>query len=109
MTSKAQETMILIYTLCGSQDEAETLARHLVTEKLAACVNIGAPVTSIYQWEEQIETATEIPLLVKSLSMMKDRVFTVVKEMHSYTVPVILSWEADSLNPAYTEWMKQCL
>lgn len=101
--------MRLIYTVCGSQEEANALAAWLVTGKLAACVNILAPITSVYQWEGRLETAVEVPLLVKTMAEKTEQVFTAMKEKHSYNIPVILSWEAESLNPAYTEWMKQSL
>ena len=58
--------IILVQTNLPDQDSAENIARHLVAEKLAACVNIMAPCTSIYHWQGKIESAAEIPLLIKT-------------------------------------------
>ncbi len=58
--------MILVQTALPDQETAETMARHLVATKLAACVSIMAPCTSIYHWQGEIESAVEIPLLIKT-------------------------------------------
>ena len=78
MAAAAAALPILVLTHLPDHAAAMELARTLVTEKLAACVNIGAPVQSMYHWQGQIETAQEFPVSIKTRSALYPRVEAVI-------------------------------
>ena len=83
----------LIYITAGSMDEAKHIAKTLVEMKYAACVNIF-PVTSIYRWDG-VHEDNEVAMIVKTTYEHIGNIEKTVKEMHSYTVPCILSFSID--------------
>ncbi len=102
----------IVLVTCCSRREARRIARILISEKLAACVNIlSTPVESIYRWKGKIETAREFLLLVKTSRRHLPALERRVRALHSYDVPEILAlpiahgsagyiaWLADSLTP----------
>jgi periplasmic divalent cation tolerance protein len=99
--------MILVQTNLPDREVAENMARHLVATKLAACVSIMAPCTSIYHWQGKIESATEIPLLIKTTKQRYAAVETVIRELHPYELPEILYVTVDGGLPAYIQWVQQ--
>lgn len=94
---------------CPSQAIAEQIARTLVSEKLAACVNIKPGITSIYQWQGAIETETEVQLMIKS----KQQLFNVLSDricsLHPYDVPEIIALEIKNGNGDYLNWIEDNL
>ncbi|ALQ06872.1 MULTISPECIES: divalent-cation tolerance protein CutA [Pseudoalteromonas] len=99
----------LIFTICKDEDEARILARALVEQKLAACVNILPNVGSIYMWEGEVAEATETKLLIKTKSDKMNDVFVTIKAMHSYEVPEIQVIDVATGNLAYFNWMDEVL
>lgn len=98
-----------IYITCKDKEEAITIGRTLIKEKLAACVNIFDHMTSIYEWEGKLEESTEAVLIVKtSLDKIKDAERR-VKLIHSYTCPCILSISIDEGNTEYLKWLENNL
>lgn len=87
---------------------AVSLAQSLVAEGLAACVSIGAPARSIYRWQGETETATELPLIIKTTEERYAALETALTERHPYDVPEILAVPATHGLPAYVDWMVQC-
>jgi len=99
----------LIITTCKDESEARVLAKALVENKLAACVNILPNMTSIYMWDGEMTEATEAKLLIKTkLDKMND-VFLTIKELHSYEVPEIQVVDVATGNLAYFNWMDEVL
>lgn len=96
--------LVLVYTLFGSAEEAHKVARQLVTEKLAGCVNILPRCTSIYQWQGEMQEDGETPVLLKTRMDQRERLMTRLAELHSYEVPAILSWDIESA-PDYVRWL----
>ncbi len=84
---------------------AETIARALVADRLAACVQIVPDLTSIYRWEGAVETATEVLLLAKSSTRHTDRLFDRVRDLHPYAVPEILAIPVVAIDPPYAAWL----
>src|SRR5690554_3994459 len=86
---------------------AKRIAHMLVEEGLAACVNLGAPVLSMYMWEGKLEGAEEIPLTIKTtqstLSAMTDR----LTELHPYEVPEILVMPVTGGAQPYLNWVRE--
>lgn len=90
-------------------NEAESLARSLVEEGLAACVNILPAVRSIYRWEGAIHADTESTLLVKVGEERTDAAVKRLVELHSYEVAevLVIPVEADRSAPAYVKWVRE--
>ena len=93
-----------VMTTVETRDQAEHLARTLVEGRLAACVSIGAPVTSVYPWQHKIETAEEIPLLIKTSPKRLEALKSSLKERHPYDVPELLAMPVVDGLPAYFAW-----
>ena len=96
--------LVLVYTLFGSADEARTVSRQLVEERLAACANIHAPCTSIYEWEGQMREEVEVPVYLKTTPLQRAALMERLAELHSYDVPAILSWDM-ATDDAYANWV----
>jgi periplasmic divalent cation tolerance protein len=100
-----RNSVVLVLTTVPSEALGEEIARALVTERLAACVNVGAAMNSIYRWKEDIEQETERQLVIKTTA---DRVGSVeqrIKELHSYELPECLVVEATGGSEAYLNWV----
>lgn len=98
------DTLIVITTLPDAE-HAATLAARLVEERLAACVNILAPCTSVYRWQDRIETAAEVPLLIKTVAACYPALETAIRANHPYELPEIVAVPAERGLPAYLDWV----
>jgi periplasmic divalent cation tolerance protein len=97
----------LVLTTAVSQDEAERIARTLVDERLAACVNIIPGVTSIYRWLGALETAAEILLLIKTTAANLAPLEAALHRLHSCEVPEFLVLTPESASQPYLNWLLQ--
>ena len=105
MAATAAHLPILVLTHLPDHAAATALARALVTERLAACVNVGAPVQSMYHWKGQIETADEIPVTIKTRAALYPRVEAAIRANHPYELPEIVAIPLlDGLRP-YLDWL----
>ena len=95
----------IIVTTVNSSSEAEKLSNHLVKNKLAACVNIIGPVTSVYNWKNTIENSREYVLWIKTLTNNVSSVSKIIRSLHSYDVPEIISFPFKSHNDDYSKWI----
>ena len=96
---------ILVLTNLPDPQSAARLAEHLVGEQLAACVNVLAPCTSTYRWQGKIESAQEIPLLIKTLRVHYGKVEQAIRAQHPYELPEIVSVPIETGLPAYLAWV----
>ncbi|MDF1556958.1 MAG: divalent-cation tolerance protein CutA [ANME-2 cluster archaeon] len=93
----------IVYVTTGSMDEARKIARTLVEMKLAACVNLF-PIISIYRWDS-IQEDNEVAMVIKTTYEQIADIERIVKEMHSYTVPCIISFSIDGGSREYLDWI----
>ncbi len=95
----------IVLTTTASKDEAQKIARALVDQKLAACVNIVGPVGSTYWWKGVVESGEEFLCVVKTTAASADKVCAAVQELHSYELPecVVLAIEGGS--EGYLAWI----
>jgi periplasmic divalent cation tolerance protein len=100
---------IIILVTTANKQEAEKIANHLLTDKLIACANIIGPITSLFQWSQNIDRAEECLLLMKSKEDLFGRLTEVVKTIHGYEVPEILSLKVADGSKAYLDWLEKCL
>ena len=96
---------IVVFNTCGSADEAERIARMLVEQRLAACVNVIAPVRSFYRWQGAIESAEEWLLVIKSSRELFGRLRLLLETEHSYELPELLALPVIEGAPDYLQWM----
>lgn len=96
---------LLILTNLPDVARAEKLAHALIDSRAAACVNILAPCRSIYRWRDAVETAEEIPLLIKTTAAQYAKVEEIVCALHPYEVPELIAMPITYGLPAYLEWV----
>lgn len=96
---------VQIETTTDSQEEADRLAKELVGQRLAACVQTLGPMTSTYWWEGQIEQSKEFLLLCKTTEDHIEQVKAAISDIHSYDVPEILVLPIQSGAEKYLEWI----
>ena len=89
--SVAADEVIVVLTNFPDVAAAGKLAQLLVEQRLAACVNVLAPCASVYRWQGRIETATEVPVLIKTLAARYQRVEAAIRANHPYELPEIIS------------------
>lgn len=99
----------MILCTCPDAGTANAIARHLVTAKLAACINILPSVTSIYEWQGKIETAQEQLLLIKSCQSHYAMIEAEIKRLHPYELPEVIAITIERGLPDYLKWINSCL
>lgn len=100
-------TNILIYMTCGSAEEAERIATHLLEKSLVACANIMAPHKAIYKWEGKIETGEEASMILKTQGKLFEQVRAEVCSMHSYDCPCIVSVPIEEGHKPFLQWINE--
>ncbi len=97
---------IVVMITARDQAEAQKISRHLLTERLAACVNMIPGVTSLFWWEGRIDESREVLLLVKSRRPLMSRIVAAARSQHSYEVPEILALPIEAGHDDYLNWIK---
>jgi periplasmic divalent cation tolerance protein len=96
---------LLVLTQFPDRGGAQRLARRLVELRLAACVTVGSPVESLYHWRGAIETAQEIPVVIKTVADRYPEVEAAIREHHPYELPEIVAVIlADGFAP-FLDWI----
>src|SRR5262245_444047 len=98
---------IIVFSTCESKEQAETITQTVVTEKLAACVNVLPGIRSCYIWEQELTWSDEVLLLIKSTRGRFDQLQDKIKTLHSYTVPEIVGVTIDDAFDKYIAWIDQ--
>ena len=96
---------LLVFTNLPDHDAAVSLARALVEQRLAAYVNVLEGATSIYRWQGAVETAREVPVLIKTRADLYAEVETAVRALHSYEIPEIIAVPIVCGLPEYLGWV----
>ena len=102
-------SVVSVYCIFGSTDEAERIGRTVVEEGLAACINVLSPCRSIYRWHGEIQPAEEVPAILKTSAEAADALISRIAGLHSYDVPCIAVWPIEKLLLSYAEWVEQCV
>ena len=98
-------TAVIVLSTFPADQDASTLARTLVEERLAACVNVLPPMASIYRWEGAIEQATEHQLVIKTSASRVSELKARIAELHPYEVPEVLVLPVADGAAAYLQWV----
>jgi periplasmic divalent cation tolerance protein len=96
---------LLVITNLPDRAAAEQLARALVERRLAACVNIMASCRSVYHWQGAIETAEEVPLMIKTTSERYAALQQAIVDMHPYELPEVIAVPLAHGLSAYLDWV----
>ena len=99
----------IILCTCPDKDIAKKLAELLVGKNLAACVNILPGITSVYTWEDRIESEQEHLLLIKSTHGNYQAIETLLFKHHPYEIPEIIALPIERGLPEYLDWINSCL
>lgn len=100
---------VIILSTCANRDEAERIARALVQESLAACVQLLPPMQSIYRWQGAVETSEEILMLSKTTEERFSAVAARINELHSYDTPEIVAMPISAGAEKYLEWLNKSI
>ncbi len=96
---------LLVLTNCPDEEVADRIARTLVEQGLAACVNRLSSVHSTYRWQGAVERATETPLLIKTTRTRYTEVEQTIRALHPYEVPEIVAVPVEAGFAAYLRWI----
>lgn len=96
---------VLVLTTLPLDADPLTFARAMVTERLAACVNVQAPMTSVYMWEGQIAEDGEHQITMKTHRSRVPALWDRVRELHAYDVPEFIVLPIVDGNDAYLKWI----
>jgi periplasmic divalent cation tolerance protein len=98
-------TALLVLTNLPDRPAAEALAKNLIEARLAACVNILAPCRSVYRWQGAVETADEVPLLVKTTEARYAALEAAIRAQHPYELPEVIAVPIAHGLPDYLAWV----
>jgi len=96
---------IVVFSTCCSEEEAGKIARALVEQHLAACVNIVPGVRSIYRWKGEIEDTAEWMMIIKSRRDLMDQLRVAISNIHTYEVPELLAVPVVDGSESYLSWL----
>ena len=99
----------IVLSTCADREQAERIARSLVEQGLAACVNIVPGIQSIYRWQGAVESASEVLMLIKTSPTHLSQVQSTVTALHSYEVPEFLVLPIAAGSAAYLKWLSASL
>ena len=97
--------MIVVFVTVGALEEGEQIAEALVSERLAACVNVVGPVRSIYSWEGSLQRDEEYLLIIKTRETSFEPLASRVRELHAYATPEIIALPIHAGSEAYLAWV----
>jgi len=105
MSNRDMRDILLVITNLPDAASAEKLARRVIESRAAACVSQLAPCVSTYRWKNNIESVTEVPLLIKTTRAAYPRLEQLVREVHPYELPEIIAVLVTAGLPAYLNWV----
>ncbi|MBB5205265.1 periplasmic divalent cation tolerance protein [Inhella inkyongensis] len=101
--------LLLALTTVASSEQAQQLARGLVEQRLAACVQIQV-IESVYRWDGALQQDSEWRLLIKTTQARWSALQDWLLAQHPYAVPALLAWPASQAAPAFADWVRgECL
>ena len=101
------EEVLVVLTNLPDRASAQRLAHSLIENHAAACVNILSECGSVYRWQGKVESASEVPLLIKTTRSAYPRVEELIRAQHPYELPEIIAVSVAAGLPAYLQWVVQ--
>jgi len=103
------KTYLQVTTTTETKEQAEKIAQYLVEAKLAACVQVTGPITSIYRWKGKVENVQEWLCLIKTRDDFYDKVEAAIKKLHPYETPEIIAVPIVKGSKEYLKWIDENL
>jgi periplasmic divalent cation tolerance protein len=103
------ESYIQVVTTTENRQDAEKISGILIEKKLAGCIQIAGPITSVYRWKGQVETAEEWQCIIKSRSNLYGDIEKAIKSVHPYEVPEIIALPLLKISMDYRDWLESVL
>jgi periplasmic divalent cation tolerance protein len=107
VTPPASSEFVVVLTTLDAATDATSIARTLVEEQLAACVNVLPPMISYYRWQDAVESAREQQLLIKTTTAAVELLKERLAELHPYEVPEILELPITGVAASYANWLRE--
>ena len=104
---EATSEALLVFTNMPDRDTAIRVARALVEQRLAACVNVLNGCTAVYRWDGALEQSEEVPLLIKTRAARYPELEAVIRELHPYELPEIVAVPVVRGLADYLEWVAE--
>jgi periplasmic divalent cation tolerance protein len=104
-STSASRGAVVVLVTAGSEEAASSIARALVGEQLAACVNIVSPIRSIYRWNDEVQSDTEHLMIIKTRANLVAKLAARVKELHSYEIPEVIALPIVAGAKSYLDWV----
>ena len=98
---------VICFVTSSNLEQATDIARFLVQNHLAACVNLVDPIRSIYSWKGEIYDEKEILMIIKTRRALCDRLTLEIQKLHSYEVPEIIFLPIENGLPEYLNWINE--
>jgi periplasmic divalent cation tolerance protein len=99
-------SVVSVYAVFASAEEAERIGRTVIEERLSACINIIPGVRSIYRWQGAIESADEVAAIFKTTAAGANALIARIAALHSYEIPCIVTWPVDKVLMGYADWVE---
>ena len=100
--------ILLVFCTCPDRRTALDLTTPLVEQGLAACINISAPITSVYRWQGKVEQSEEYLLSIKTSAARYADLEQAIRKRHPYELPEIIAVPIDQGLTEYLQWVEQC-
>jgi uncharacterized protein involved in tolerance to divalent cations len=101
----SDDEIVEVTTTCATRDDVLRIAQALIDERLAACVQLGGPITSVYRWQGRTETSQEWRCTAKTLRTHFPRIAQRIGELHPYELPEILAVPVVEASEKYRAWV----
>lgn len=105
MLGNTMEKMVLILTTCATAEDADTVVRYLLEKRLIACGSVIPGVTSTYVWNNGVERSSEVQVVLKTTSTLREVVMHSLSEIHPYEIPEIVCLTPDDVHAPYLAWV----
>lgn len=99
------DDVVIVVTNLPDRESASRLAHELVAQRLAACVNVLAECDSIYRWKGRVESAREVPVLIKTRSACYGEIEAAIRSLHPYELPEIIAVPVVRGFDDYLQWV----
>ena len=99
--------MIIIKTSSNKLSILKNIAKYLIKNKLAGCVNLLPGGTSFFNWESKVNENKEHFILIKTIKANEKSIYQKIKKLHNYTIPEIITLKVNNIDKSYNKWLKK--
>lgn len=98
---------IQVFTTIPDKQDGNKISKALIGKRLAACVQIGGPIKSVYRWKGKVETEREWVCIIKTRESLYEKVEKIIKAIHPYEIPEIIASPITRANRDYLKWLSK--